>query len=151
LESREITGLRIHEVEANEIVREVDAAGDEADDRHEDVVDERFDDRRERRTDDDTDGKIKDISACDEFAEFLEHEVLLFFGREGRVRNIAKRGGPRKRFFDKWDRLPTDECHSRRPKLRAPWRLRCRRAAAIGGGLPPARKKSGARRTLGLA
>lgn len=52
--------------------REVGAAGEEAGDRHDDVVDERGDDRSESATDGDTDCELDDVAAVDKFAKFFE-------------------------------------------------------------------------------
>src|ERR1043166_4849937 len=57
----------------DEIVREIEAAGHRADDRHEDVADHRLDDLAEGRADDHADRKIDHVAAHREFLEFLEH------------------------------------------------------------------------------
>src|SRR5262245_47102657 len=57
----------------NEVVREVEPAGDRADDRHDDVSDERRDNRAKSGADDDADRKVDDIAAQREFLEFLQH------------------------------------------------------------------------------
>ena len=56
-----------------EIVGEVEPAGDGADDRHDDVADQRIDDGAEGDADDHADGEIDDVAAHGEFLEFLEH------------------------------------------------------------------------------
>lgn len=55
---------------------EVGAAGEEASNRHNDVVDERGDDRGESATDGDTDCEFDDVATVDEFAKFFEEIAL---------------------------------------------------------------------------
>ena len=56
-----------------EIVGKIDAAGDRADHRHDDVADQRIDDGAEGGPDDHADGEIDHIAAQGEFLEILEH------------------------------------------------------------------------------
>ena len=72
-----------------EIVGEVEAAGDRADDRHDDVADQRSDDAAEGRADDDADREVDDIALHREFAKFLQHPQPLLFG----VANRKTHGG----------------------------------------------------------
>lgn len=69
--------------------REVETAGEEAGNGHDDVVDERFDDSSEGATDGDTDGKVDDAAAVDElfklvdegaFGDFFDRVGMGFFG-----------------------------------------------------------------------
>jgi hypothetical protein len=55
----------------------VDAAGDEADRRHDDVVHERFDDSGEGGADDDADRHVHDVAAQRKFLEFFQHRPSL--------------------------------------------------------------------------
>ena len=61
--------------ERQEVVGKVEAAGDRADHRHDDVADQRVDDGAEGRADDHADGEIDHIAAQREFLEFLEHAI----------------------------------------------------------------------------
>ena len=62
--------------QGNEVVREVEPAGDRADDRHEQVADERLDDPPEGRADDHADREIDDVAAQGELLELLEHRAF---------------------------------------------------------------------------
>ncbi len=57
----------------DEVIGEIEAAGDRADERHDDVADQRVDDGAEGRADDHADGEIDDIAAQREFLEVVEH------------------------------------------------------------------------------
>ena len=81
-------------VERDEQAAEVDAAGQHADQRHEDVVDQRRGDRAERRADDDADGHVDHIAAHGERLEILEeffHGYLssLFYALSGSHRTAC--------------------------------------------------------------
>ena len=58
---------------ADEVVAEIEAAGDRADHRHEDVADQRRHDAAEGRADDDADRQIERIALDGEVLEFLQH------------------------------------------------------------------------------
>ena len=64
-----------------EVVREVEAAGGRADDRHDHVADQRCDDGAEGRADDDADREIDDVALHGELAEFPEHPRASFLDR----------------------------------------------------------------------
>ena len=59
-------------------LREIDAAEQHADGRHDDVVDQRRDDLAERRADDDADGHVDDVAAHGELFELFEHSHNTF-------------------------------------------------------------------------
>src|SRR5262249_25940596 len=61
--------------ERDEVVGEIQAAGDRADDRHDDVSNQRIDNRAERSADNDADREVDDVAAHREFLEFLEHSA----------------------------------------------------------------------------
>ncbi len=52
--------------------REIETAGEEAGDRHDDVVNERFDDGSEGATDGDANGEVNDATAIDKFFELVD-------------------------------------------------------------------------------
>src|SRR6185436_6923398 len=57
---------------------EVEAADQDADQRHDDVGDRRGDDLAERRADDHADGEVDDVALHRELAELLQHGPALF-------------------------------------------------------------------------
>lgn len=65
--------------------REVEAAGEEAGDGHDDVIDKGFDDGGEGATNGDTDGEIHDAAAVDEFAKFFKEVAVFEFLDKGLV------------------------------------------------------------------
>ncbi len=58
--------------DVNRKSREVETAGEEAGDRHDDIVDKGFHDGGEGATDGDTDRKVDDATAIDEFFELAD-------------------------------------------------------------------------------
>src|SRR5260370_948360 len=62
--------------QGDEIVREVEPAGDRADDRHDDVADERTHDGAECRSDDHANGEIDHVAAQGKLLEILEHGLF---------------------------------------------------------------------------
>ena len=60
----------------DEVVAEIEAAGDRADDRHENVADQRRHDAAEGRADDDADRKVEALPLIGEVLEFLQHDLL---------------------------------------------------------------------------
>lgn len=62
--------------------REVETTGEEAGDRHDDVVDERLDDGSKGATNGDTNGEIDDTAAIDEFFKLIDEIAMSdFFDR----------------------------------------------------------------------
>src|SRR4030095_13814472 len=55
----------------NELVREIESAGEETNGRHEHVFNQRIDDRTEGRSDNHADGEIDSVSFDGEFLEFI--------------------------------------------------------------------------------
>ena len=62
--------------QSDEVVAEIESAGDRADDRHENVADQRRHDAAEGRADDDADREIEGIALDGEVLEFLQHVSL---------------------------------------------------------------------------
>lgn len=54
----------------------IEAAGEEAGDRHNHIIDEGFDDGSESATNGDTDGKIDDVTAIDKLAKFFHESAF---------------------------------------------------------------------------
>ena len=55
----------------DELVREIESAGEETNRRHENIFDQRIDDRTEGRSDDHADGEIDSVTFDGEFLEFI--------------------------------------------------------------------------------
>ena len=56
---------------------EIDPAGEQPDDRHDDVAHQRVDDLPKRHADDEADGQVDRVALIDECLEFFEHAELL--------------------------------------------------------------------------
>lgn len=56
--------------------RKVKTAGEEASNRHNNIIDERFDDGSESATNSDTDGEINDATAIDKFLELINEVTV---------------------------------------------------------------------------
>src|SRR5712671_1171328 len=61
----------------DEVVREVEPAGDRADDRHDDIADKRTHDGAESSSDDHANGEIDHVAAQGKFLEILDHGLSL--------------------------------------------------------------------------
>ena len=70
LASASDAGASFDLIEHEEQAREVDAAEQQTDRRHDDAFDQRGDDLAERGADDDADGQIDDVAPGDEVAKF---------------------------------------------------------------------------------
>ena len=85
-------GNALRRVEHVEQAREVDAAEEQADGRHDDALDERRDDLPNAAPMIDADGEIDDVAARDEVAEFFQHgraPVMASLSGGGRLPEIS--------------------------------------------------------------
>src|SRR3954463_11107938 len=75
----------------SKIIGEIEAAGDRADDRHDDIADQRGHDAAEGRADNNADRQVDDIALHRKFAEFLQHAQTLRLGFTNRkARHIGR-------------------------------------------------------------
>ncbi len=67
-------------VEGDEFSGDVDAAHDEANDGHDDIINERIDDFSEGAADDDPDCQFQDVSASNKLFKFFHHFPISGWG-----------------------------------------------------------------------